>query len=295
MYYTVLEHFTESQLLQQIVDLSNLEKDLLSDTKAKSRRRTLRNQKDRIRIYINDIKIRNNSMILDNDNNNNDDDINNNNNNNNHSSNNNNDNNNNNNNNDNNSSDNNNNNNGVKMKNMFVNIADPENVTIQGSDINLNSIIIENNFMTTDYVIKFEENENENGKEREKENGKENEVENKEVDIQNNLVRCLDQNSLHQGENFLFQPSLQHEINEIVIKQEIENKEEIEIEVKIEAPVVKLNSHEKEIEKKCRNMENEKEKDRTLDPKFPNLITPIPYNNIPINPKTRLGWGFWKS
>ena len=42
-------------------------------------------------------------------------------------------------------------------------------------------------------------------------------------------------------------------------------------------------------------MENEKEKDRTLDPKFPNLITPLAYNNIPINPKTRLGWGFWKS
>lgn len=57
MYYTVLERFSVAELLSQTAALSNLEKELLVDKKAKSRRRTLRNQKDRIAARIQEIEI----------------------------------------------------------------------------------------------------------------------------------------------------------------------------------------------------------------------------------------------
>lgn len=57
MYFTVLERFSVSELLSQTAALSQLEKDLLIDKKAKSRRRTLRNQKHRIAARIKEIEI----------------------------------------------------------------------------------------------------------------------------------------------------------------------------------------------------------------------------------------------
>ena len=69
MYFTVLERFTEQELLQQIVDLSNLERELLIDTKAKSRRRTLRNQKYRIENRLIELRVKkeNEKMVYGND------------------------------------------------------------------------------------------------------------------------------------------------------------------------------------------------------------------------------------
>ena len=57
MYFTVLERFTKQELLDQMSSLSQLEKELLSDTKAKSRRRTLRNQKYRIEARLRDLEL----------------------------------------------------------------------------------------------------------------------------------------------------------------------------------------------------------------------------------------------
>lgn len=57
MYFTVLERFSAAELLSQTAALSKLEKDLLVDKKAKSRRRTLRNQKDRIAARIKEIEV----------------------------------------------------------------------------------------------------------------------------------------------------------------------------------------------------------------------------------------------
>jgi hypothetical protein len=57
MYFTVLERFSREELLSQIAALSGLEAELLSDTKAKSRRRTLRNQKDRIHARLKELDL----------------------------------------------------------------------------------------------------------------------------------------------------------------------------------------------------------------------------------------------
>jgi hypothetical protein len=57
MYFTVLERFTREELLCQVAALSGLEAELLSDTKAKSRRRTLRNQKDRIHARLKELEL----------------------------------------------------------------------------------------------------------------------------------------------------------------------------------------------------------------------------------------------
>lgn len=59
MYFTVLERFSREELLSQVEALSCLEADLLSDTKAKSRRRTLRNQKDRIHARLKELELEN--------------------------------------------------------------------------------------------------------------------------------------------------------------------------------------------------------------------------------------------
>jgi hypothetical protein len=57
MYFTVLERFSREELLGQAAALSGLEAELLSDTKAKSRRRTLRNQKDRIHARLKELEL----------------------------------------------------------------------------------------------------------------------------------------------------------------------------------------------------------------------------------------------
>jgi hypothetical protein len=57
MYFTVLERFSREELLSQKAALSGLEADLLCDTKAKSRRRTLRNQKDRIHARLKELEL----------------------------------------------------------------------------------------------------------------------------------------------------------------------------------------------------------------------------------------------
>ena len=57
MYFTVLERFSREELLSQIAALSGLEAELLSDTKAKSRRRTLRNQKYRIHARLKELDL----------------------------------------------------------------------------------------------------------------------------------------------------------------------------------------------------------------------------------------------
>ena len=265
MYYTVLERFTETQLLQQIADLSNLEKNLLSDTKAKSRRRTLRNQKDRIRIHINNIKIKEElKMLLNNEDNHiiencnrnpdkNDD----------------------------------NNSNNDKCNNLMKNDI-PFDSTVPlcfeitstlRNDGSQHGIFLKNLSLTADNVFASEIEE----KKRQ------------ELDIESYFVRYSNPNSLPKGTNLQIQSTNQnqYEANGIFRKQKLQNKQG-EIEVELEAPEAKLNNQEKEMEQRCRDEERELEIERNLDPKIPDLITPLSHNNIPINPKTRLGWGFWK-
>ena len=279
MYYTVLERFTETQLLQQIDDLSNLEKNLLSDTKAKSRRRTLRNQKDRIRIHINNIKIKEElKMLLNNEDNMNSIE------NNNRNSDNNDDNNSNN---DDGNNKNNDNNNIISNNLMKNSISFDSTVPVcfeitstLRNDGSQHGIFLKNLSLTADNVCTSEIEE----KKRQ------------ELDIESYFVRYSNPNSLPKGKNLQIQSTNQnqYEANGIFRKQKLQNKQG-EVEVEVEAPEAKLNNQEKEMEQRCRDEERELEKERNLDPKIPDLITPLSHDNIPINPKTRLGWGFWKS
>ena len=284
MYFSVLERFNEIELLQQINDLSNLEKDLLSDKKAKSRRRTLRNQKNRITIYINQLKqIEINEFSINNINYENNDNL-------------------------------------IEknvMSKPVSTLFDKNNsfeMINQSSIDNIDIVTNRQNYNKSDLTILDGQNEC----------LKSNNIDIQNLQLQPQLQLQLDP-TCHQVEdenldlnfrncnNDSTSESL-HEVNVQCDRRVRANSKGDELN-EIDCPtisvsqfnykeVIKSNETQankdemKETVKEKQEQERMKDKnevERNLDPRIPNLIANLSEDNIPSNPKTRLGWGFWKS
>lgn len=228
MYFTVLERFSREELLSQVAALSDLESDLLSDTKAKSRRRTLRNQKDRIHARLKELELDNPNgsegfdIVM------RDDDVND------------------------------ALNHGLVGVDTDVLVAHLSSTTPPSSSSGRTASIVHSK--TTSSSLHLHD------------------VSHSELQLQSSSPLDI---------------SLQTQLNSI----ECENSERLKVEGGEE-------EEEREREREEENTGNTHH-ERTLDPlipyrenlnpHFPNLVSVASDSSIPLNPKTRLGWGFWQT